>query len=398
MSSSAMLGNGRTIPKKKTGLAGILHDIWRARISYFMLTFFFVPFFIFGIYPIANSAYFSLTDYSGSPTEPVNFLGPQNFLELLSIEIVELPRQVDKDSGELIYQCGRRKYPESAIAEPIEDGKECGPAYPSTRTVASDGYREWREITSNDDRRIVIAAIDPRFWTAVYNTTRYVLFTVSLNLVLGLCLALILQSQSLFNMLLRTIFFLPTVTAGIAITIVWGWIFQGKSFGLINSIRMESFAAPEPIPFLVDPDYMIPILIFLAIWGGVGYNMILFLAGLGAIPAELYEAATVDGATTRQQFRHITLPLLRPTTLFLVVTGIIGSFQLFDAAYVLFATNAFGAGGAQDGALTVVSYLYDRGFRLFQLGYASSIAWVLFMIIFVFTLINLRVGRINEAY
>ena len=143
---------------------------------------------------------------------------------------------------------------------------------------------------------------------------------------------------------------------------------------------------------------MIPILIFLAIWGGVGYNMILFLAGLGAIPAELYEAATVDGATTRQKFRHITLPLLRPTTLFLVVTGIIGSFQLFDAAYVLFATNAFGAGGAQDGALTVVSYLYDRGFRLFQLGYASSIAWVLFMIIFVFTLINLRVGRINEAY
>ena len=227
MSSSPMQGGGGTIRKKKTGLAGLLHDIWRSRISYFMLTFFFVPFFIFDIYPIANSAYFSLTDYSGSPTEPVNFLGPQNFLELLSIEIVELPRLIDEDSGELIYQCGRRKYSESAIDEQIEDGKECGPAYPSARTVASDGYREWREITSNDDRRIVIAATDPRFWTAVYNTTRYVLFTVSLNLFLGLSLALILQKQSLFNMLLRTIFFLPTATAGIAITIVWGWIFQG---------------------------------------------------------------------------------------------------------------------------------------------------------------------------
>jgi multiple sugar transport system permease protein len=363
-----------------------------------MLTFFFVPFFIFGIYPITQSAYFSLTDYSGSPTAPVNFLGLENFLELLRIEIVELPRLVDEDSSERIYQCGRRKYPESATAEHIADGKDCGPAFPSVRAVASDGFREWREITANDERRIVIAATDPRFWTAVYNTTRYVLFTVSLNLVLGLCLALILQRQSLFNMLMRTIFFLPTVTAGIAITIVWGWIFQGKSFGLINSIRMERFAAPEPIPFLVDPAYMIPILIFLAIWGGVGYNMILFLAGLGAIPAELYEAATVDGATIRQKFRKITLPLLRPTTLFLVVTGIIGSFQLFDAAYVLFATNAEGAGGPQDGALTVVGYLYDRGFHLFQLGYASSIAWVLFTIIFVFTLLNLRVGRINEAY
>lgn len=215
---------------------------------------------------------------------------------------------------------------------------------------------------------------------------------------MGLTLALILQKQSLFNMVLRTLFFLPTVTAGIAITIVWGWIFQGESFGLINSIRIENFGMPEPIPFLVDPPYMIPILIFMAIWGGIGYNMILFLAGLGAIPAELYEAATADGATARQKFRKITLPLLRPTTLFLVVTGIIGSFQLFDAAYVLFAANAEGVGRPRDGALTVVSYLYERGFRLFQLGYASSIAWVLFVIIFVFTLINLRVGRINDAY
>ncbi len=398
LSSAANPQSGVLIRKKRTGLAGLLHDMWKARISYFMLLFFFVPFFVFGIYPIANSAYFSVTDYTGSPTEPVNFLGLENFRELLSFEIVDLPRLVDAATGELIYQCGRRKYPEREIAEQIDDGKECGPAYASARAVASDGYREWREITANDEVRKVIAATDPRFWTAIYNTTRYVLFTVALNLVLGLCLALILQKQSLFNMVLRTIFFLPTVTAGIAISIVWGWIFQGKSFGLINSIRMEHFAAPEPTPFLVDPDYMVPILIFMAIWGGVGYNMILFLAGLGAIPAELYEAATVDGASTRQKFRRITLPLLRPTTLFLVVTGIIGSFQLFDAAYVVFATNADGTGGPLDGALTVVGYLYDKGFRLFQLGYAASIAWVLFIIIFVFTLINLRIGRINEAY
>ena len=117
MSSAANPQSGVLIRKKRTGLAGLLHDMWRARISYFMLLFFFVPFFVFGIYPIANSAYFSVTDYTGSPTEPVNFLGLENFRELLSIEIVDLPRLVDEATGELIYQCGRRKYPEREIAE-----------------------------------------------------------------------------------------------------------------------------------------------------------------------------------------------------------------------------------------------------------------------------------------
>jgi len=207
-----------------------------------------------------------------------------------------------------------------------------------------------------------------------------------------------LQQQSLVNMVLRTIFFLPFVTSGVAITVVWGWIFRGKAYGLVNSTRIEVFGAEDVIPFLDDPAYMMPILIFMAIWGGIGYNMILYLAGLGSIPADLYEAATVDGASTRQKFFNITLPLLRPTILFLLVTGIIGSFQLFDQAYILFSNVGEGAGGTLDGALTIVGYLYERGFQLFQLGYASAIAWVLFIIIFVFTLLNLWVGRINDAY
>jgi multiple sugar transport system permease protein len=125
--------------------------------------------------------------------------------------------------------------------------------------------------------------------------------------------------------------------------------------------------------------------------------MILFLAGLQNINPELYEVAAIDGAGPWQNFRKITLPLLRPTTLYVVITSIIGGFQVFEAVYILFAGSE-GMGGVLDSGLTVVPYLYDSGFRLFQMGYASAIAWILFAIIFVLTLINLRVGRANEAY
>jgi len=115
------------------------------------------------------------------------------------------------------------------------------------------------------------------------------------------------------------------------------------------------------------------------------------------INPELYEVAAIDGAGPWQTFSHITLPLLRPTTLYILITSIIGGFQVFEAVYILFASSE-GMGGVLDSGLTVVPYLYDRGFRLFQMGYASAVAWILFAIIFVLSLINLRVGRANEAY
>jgi multiple sugar transport system permease protein len=121
------------------------------------------------------------------------------------------------------------------------------------------------------------------------------------------------------------------------------------------------------------------------------------LAGLKNIPQELYEAAAIDGASVPQRFRHITLPLLRPTFLYVVVMGIIGAFQVFDMVYIVFSTTET-IGGVLDSALTVVTYLYDQGFNLFELGYAASIAWVLFAVIFVMTMISLRVGRVNEQY
>ncbi|KAB2862744.1 MAG: sugar ABC transporter permease, partial [Anaerolineae bacterium] len=165
----------------------------------------------------------------------------------------------------------------------------------------------------------------------------------------------------------------------------------------LNNMLIENGIVSQPISFLNDPGWTMPVLVIMAIWGGFGYNMILFLAGLQNINQELYEVAAIDGAGPWASFRRITWPLLRPTTLYVVITSIIGGFQVFDSIYILYA-NSEGIGGPLDSGLTVVPYLYDKGFRLFQMGYASAIAWVLFIVIFFFTLINLRVGRVNEAY
>ncbi len=376
----------------------LISRIWRARVSYLMLLLFLVPFAIFQLYPIASSAYLSLTDYTGSPNKPLNFVGTQNFQDLMSLQVVTLPRLSDADSGEEMFQCGRKKVVASAVAEQQAAGTECSPAYANPRDYAPEGYTAWRPLFTTDTTLTMLVATDPRFWTAVSNTVIYVTVTVIANLSLGLLLALMLQRQTRMNTILRTIFFLPAVTAGLAITVVWGWIFKGQDWGLGNSVLMGLGLSKDAIAFLADPTYMMPVLLLIAIWGGVGYTMIMYLAGLQTISAEYYEAATVDGASTRDKFFHITLPLLRPTTVFLVITGIIGSFQVFDSAYILFNQTAQSVGGTLDAGLTIVGYLYERGFRLFQLGYASTIAWFLFVVIFILTLINLRVGRSREAY
>lgn len=368
--------------------------MWKSRLSYIMLLPFFIPFIIFAVIPMVSSIVLSLTDYSGVRTQEINFIGLDNFTDLLSIEIKHLPRMVDENTGESLFLCGRDRVVESEVSAIEADGASCTPAYVRSRDVLSEGYREYETILQSDSGAYVIGATDPRFWKAMYNTVVYTVVTVAIRLLAGLGLALALQRQSVANMFLRVLFFLPSVTSGIAITVVWGYLFRGQSFGLINSLRLEM--GFDIIEFLGDPSWTLPIVMLLTIWGGMGYNMILFLAGLQNIPAELYEAATVDGASTWHKFRFITLPLLRPTTLFILVTSIIGSFQVFDVIYILFAT-AEGVGGVLDSALTIVPYLYERGFTLFQMGSASAIAWVLFIIIFILTLINLRVGQANEA-
>jgi multiple sugar transport system permease protein len=231
---------------------------------------------------------------------------------------------------------------------------------------------------------------DTRFRKALANTFLYVVATVSIGTVLSLGLALAFAGSGWLHRIMRTVFFLPSVTSTVALLLLWKWILFPDDFGLANTIAGR--LGLGPYAWLETPGLTIPVLVAMAVWGGMGYGMILFVAGLNTIPEEYYEAARIDGASSWQQFWHITLPMLRPVTTYVVVTSLITAFQVFEAVYIVFrGTNRIG--GVLDSGLMLVPYLYDRGFTHFQLGYASAIAWVLFLIIFAFSMINLRLGR-----
>lgn len=189
---------------------------------------------------------------------------------------------------------------------------------------------------------------------------------------------------------------MPVVTPVIAYAVIWRWLFAGEKYGLINHWLMKF--GVTPIDWVMSPTWILPAIMIVAIWGGVGYNMILLLAGLQTIPNTFYEAAEVDGAGGWHKFWHITLPLLRPTLLFVLIMSVINSFQVFELAYIMTAGTGEGVGGVLDSGLTIVSYLYTKGFQRFEMGYASAIAYILFAVIFLATLFNLKVVRARFEY
>ncbi|MBI5959732.1 MAG: sugar ABC transporter permease [Chloroflexi bacterium] len=380
--------------RRRKSISGFLFTLWKKRISYAMLMPFLAVFTVFGLYPIAWSARLSLTEYRGIKDKPPQYVGIDNFKNILSLSFKELPPELDEATGEQIFRCDGEKVIESVAREMEATGVSCEARMVRPRDVLPEGHSEYDRFSFRGTTYI-IGATDPRFWKALYNTTLYTMGSVFFSTFGGLALALFLQKQTRVNMTLRVVFFLPAVTSGIAITAVWRWIFTSQNFGLVNTVFR--FFGWEQVTFLANVDWTMRILIWLALWGGMGFPMILFLAGLKNVPQELYEAAAIDGASVPQRFRHITIPLLRPTFLYVVVMGIIGAFQVFDVVYIVFSTTET-IGGVLDSALTVVTYLYDTGFNMFELGYAASVAWILFAVIFVMTMISLRLGRVNELY
>lgn len=225
----------------------------------------------------------------------------------------------------------------------------------------------------------------PEFYNSFAVTCYYTIVAVPL----GMCLALVLGlalNRSIYGLsIYRTLYFMPVVTSTIAVSIIWLWLYE-PSYGLVNYF-LRMFGLPTP-RWLQDPKWAMPALILMSTWKGLGFNMVLFLAGLQGIPNEYYEAARIDGAGAWACFRHITLPLLAPTTFFILVTSIIGSFQVFDQVFIMTS------GGPMQATDVVVFNLYRHAFEFFHFGYASAIAYVLFAVILILTLIQWRVmGR-----
>ena len=221
---------------------------------------------------------------------------------------------------------------------------------------------------------------DPMFYKSLMNTLYYAALSVPLSIISSLAIALLLNNPISAIGLYRTVYFIPVITSINAVAIVWNFIYH-PDFGLLNKI-LDIFSINAQT-WLQDPFWAMPCIIFMSVWKGLGYNVIIFLAGLQNIPKHLYEAARIDGASRWQQFRHITWPLLSPTTFFIFTISVIGSFQVFSQVYMMTPR-----GGPLKSTMVVVYYLYRKAFEQFEFGYALSMAFVLFMIIFACTLFN----------
>jgi multiple sugar transport system permease protein len=226
-------------------------------------------------------------------------------------------------------------------------------------------------------------AQDKRFYLSLYNTAYYTFLGVPAQLAVAMAMALLLNTRRPFTNLFRSAYYIPTITPIVASIYLWVWMFN-FDYGLINALlRLVGIA---PIQWLWDPQVTkLSIIIFSLT--RVGAQMVIFLAALQGVPEELYESAAIDGASALRKFWHVTVPMISPLVFLNLVLGIIASFQVFTVAYI--ATK----GGPVDSTLFYVLYLYHHGFQNFKMGFASAMAWILFAIIVLFTVVQFRISR-----
>ena len=221
---------------------------------------------------------------------------------------------------------------------------------------------------------------DPLFWQSLRVTAIYTTVYVPVELVGGLLLALLMNQRIRFRSVFRTIYYLPSVLPGVAFVVLWMWMLH-PDVGLVNTwLSTIGIAGPR---WLADPQWALPALLMMSLWG-LGRSMVIYLASLQGIPRHLYEAASIDGAGRWQSFWRVTLPMLTPTIFFSLVLSVISTFQTFTSAFV--ATD----GGPLDSTLFYVLYLFRQAFQYFNMGYASALAWILFVIVLILTLLIVR--------
>lgn len=222
---------------------------------------------------------------------------------------------------------------------------------------------------------------DQDFWAALQHTLGFIVGYIPPVMVLGLAVAIALNQKLRGTTIYRTLFYLPVVSSWVAVALLWMWIFNPR-FGLVNyGLELIGISGPG---WLFDPDWAMPAIIITSVWKDTGFVMVMFLAGLQAIPESYYEAASIDGATSWTRFVNITLPLLSPTTFFALIISLIHSFQLFDQVWVM-------TGGGPAGATSVlVEQIVNNAFRYSRMGYASALSWVLFGLVFVITVVQMR--------
>lgn len=335
---------------------------------------------LFLIGPFLLGIGFSFTNQRLISANPTEFVGLRNYSRLLRFAVLPLEPELDQATGQPARD---------------EDGNLL---YPRTREFTRDeeqypqyaGMREWFSVDVGTTRYYLLAG-DPTFLRSLVNIVYFAVVVVPLQAGLGLALALLINRKLRGVNIFRTIFFSPVVTSMVVISIVWTFIYE-KNVGLMNQIvGALSFGQLGPFDWLGDERLAMPSIMLMSIWQGVGFQMVLFLAGLQGIPESHYEAASIDGANAWQQFRFITVPGLRNVMVFILITITIAAFQLFTQVFVM--TN----GGPNDATTTVAFHMVREGFREQDIAYASTIAVVFFLLILAVSLVQRYLTRDKEA-
>ncbi len=236
---------------------------------------------------------------------------------------------------------------------------------------------------SGADNYVRLLAEDPLFWKTLRNTV-YSALSIPFGMALSLAIAVSLNQKIAAIRFFRTAFFLPTISSVVAMTLLWKWIFNAE-YGLLNNF-LGWFGIVGPA-WLSSETWAMPAMIIQGVWGGLGFSMVMYLAALQGVPRSLYEAAEIDGANVWQRFVRITIPSISPTTLYLLITSIIGAMQDFPRFQIMTE------GGPNYSTTTIVYYLFQNAFRYMEMGYASAMAWMLGILLMVITLINFRLSR-----
>ncbi|MDJ0753421.1 MAG: sugar ABC transporter permease [Ardenticatenaceae bacterium] len=336
--------------------------------GYLFLTPNLIGFLIFFAGPLVFSLYVSFTNWDAFGTQ--DWVGLDNYTKLLNIDFAVLDAP-DQRANEIL---------DVTIYDELGRFNLFGRSY-------------------------IVGAADKLFWISIWNTLKFAVMAVPLSVIPALLLANLLNSKLPGMKFFRAVYFLPSVAAVVGIALVWQWLYNSTvgyiNYGitsLVNLINMFGASVTDPeIRWLSNTDTALLSVAIMTAWRLIGFNTVLFLAGLQNIPKVLYEAATVDGANEYQQFRNVTVPLLAPTTFFVMITTVVTAMQVFEDIFIVMpGQNPAGPGNS---TLTMVLYLYQKGFQRFEQGYASAIAWVLFLVIFAATLLQFqRQRRGSGAY
>jgi multiple sugar transport system permease protein len=332
---------------------------------------------IFLIIPFLMAFYLSLTNTRLISPEPAEFVGFRNYGSLFKVAILKVEPEIDEQTGAVKLD---------------EDGNV---EYPRARTIlrGDDKYKGLQEVSQLDlfGNHYLFAAGDPTFLRGFKNNFYFVLVVVPLQTALALLLAILINQKISGSNLFRTIYFSPVVTTMVVVAVVWTFLYNPGE-GTINAfIETITFGLVGPQDWLNDPKLAFPAIMLLSIWQGVGFQMVIFLAGLQEISEEVYEAAAIDGCNKIQEFFFVTLPQLRNTTIFVVIATTILAFQLFTQVDVM--TN----GGPSDATMTTILHVVNEGFRQQRIGYASAVTVAFFLVVLIVSIIQRAVAPEERA-